>query len=67
MRAITASYDSAEAAITAIEAGADIILMPEDFKEAYEGVLEAVRSGEISEERINTSLVRIVKAKLGMY
>lgn len=66
-KAITASYDSAEAAITAIEAGADIILMPEDFKEAYEGVLEAVRSGEISEERINTSLVRIVKAKLGMY
>ena len=66
-KAITASYDSAEAAITAIEAGADIILMPEDFKEAYEGVLEAVRSGEISEERINASLVRIVKAKLGMY
>lgn len=66
-KAITAFYDSAEAAITAIEAGADIILMPEDFKEAYEGVLEAVRSGEISEERINTSLVRIVKAKLGMY
>ena len=41
--------------------------MPKDFKAAYAGVLEAVRSGEISEERINTSLVRIVKAKLGMY
>ncbi|MBR2403378.1 MAG: glycoside hydrolase family 3 protein [Lachnospiraceae bacterium] len=66
-KAITASYSSAEAAVTAIEAGADIILMPKDFKEAYKGVLEAVRSGEISEERINTSLVRIVKAKLGMY
>lgn len=66
-KAITDSYDSAEAAITAIEAGADIILMPEDFKEAYEGVLEAVRSGKLSEERINSSLVRIVKAKLGMY
>jgi len=66
-KAITASYDSADAAVTAIAAGADIILMPEDFKEAYEGVLAAVRSGKISEERINTSLVRIVKAKLGMY
>lgn len=66
-KAITASYGSAEAAVTAIEAGADIILMPEDFKEAYEGVLEAVRSGELSEERINASMVRIVKAKLGMY
>jgi len=66
-KAITASYDSAEAAVTAIEAGADIILMPKDFKAAYEGVLEAVRSGKISQERINTSLVRIVKAKMGMY
>ncbi len=66
-KAITDSYNSAEAAITAIEAGADIILMPADFKAAYEGVLEAVHDGELSEERINTSLVRIVKAKLEMY
>jgi len=66
-KAITATYDSADAAIAAINAGADIILMPEDFKEAYQGVLEAVRSGELSEERINTSLVRIIKVKLGMY
>jgi len=66
-KAITASYDSAEAAVTAINAGADIILMPKDFKAAYEGVLEAVRSGKITEERINTSLVRIVKAKMRMY
>lgn len=66
-KAITNSYESAEAAVMAVNAGADIILMPEDFKEAYEGVLEAVKSGEISVERINTSLVRIVKAKLAMY
>lgn len=66
-KAITANYDSAEAAVAAITAGADIILMPADFKEAYEGVLAAVQNGTISEERINTSLVRIVKAKLGMY
>ncbi|MBQ8278219.1 MAG: glycoside hydrolase family 3 protein [Roseburia sp.] len=65
-KAITASYDAAEAAVTAITAGADIVLMPEDFKEAYEGVLEAVHNGTLSEERINTSLVRIIKAKLGM-
>ena len=66
-KAITNSYESADAAVTAVAAGADIVLMPEDFKEAYEGVIEAVNSGVISEERINTSLVRIVKAKLGMY
>ncbi len=66
-KAITESYESAEAAVTAIAAGADIILMPENFKEAYNGVLDAVYNGEITEERINASLVRIVKAKLGMY
>ena len=66
-KAITNSYESADAAVTAVAAGADIVLMPEDFKKAYEGVIEAVNSGVISEERINTSLVRIVKAKLGMY
>lgn len=66
-KAITNAYGSADAAVAAVEAGADIILMPEDFKEAYNGVIEAVKSGVISEERINTSLVRIVKAKLGMY
>lgn len=65
-KAITDSYDSAEAAVTAIEAGADMILMPADFQAAYNGVLEAVKNGTLTEERINTSLVRIVKAKLGM-
>ena len=66
MKAITNQYDSAEAAITAINAGADIILMPADFKAAYEGVIEAVKSGTISEETINSAVVRIVKAKQAM-
>ena len=66
VKAITESYESGEAAVTAILAGADMILMPEDFKEAYDAVLEAVQNGTLTEERINTSLVRIVKAKLGM-
>ncbi len=66
MKAITNHYDSAEAAITAINAGADIILMPADFKAAYEGVVEAVKTGTISEETINSAVVRIVKAKQEM-
>ena len=64
MKAITESHDSAEAAVTSIKAGADMILMPEDFEKAYEGVLEAVSSGELSEERIAESAERIVRAKL---
>lgn len=66
MGAITQSYESAEASIKAIEAGVDLLLMPEDFYEAYEGVLEAVKSGRLSEERINESLMRIISLKLSM-
>lgn len=63
MSAVSDYYDSTEAAIMAIKAGCDMILMPEDFAEAYNGVLEAVRNGTISEERINDSLRRIYRIK----
>ena len=63
MGAVTESYSSAEAAVQAIQAGVDIVLMPENFKEAYQGVLDAVNSGTITEERINESLHRIYRVK----
>lgn len=56
-------YSSDEAAIAAIKAGADMILMPEDFETAYEGLLTAVENGTISEERIDESLRRIYRVK----
>ena len=62
-KAITSEYSSSEAAIMAIHAGADIIMMPADFKEAYTGVLEAVNSGRITQERLNESLLRIFQLK----
>ncbi len=65
-KTITDMYSSSEAAVQAIAAGADIILMPADFKEAYTGVLEAVGNGTLSEERINESVARIIKAKQQM-
>lgn len=46
------------------EAGADLLLMPENFAEAYTGVLEAIVSGGLTEERIDESLARILKVKL---
>lgn len=63
MSVITDSYSSAEAAVKAIEAGADMLLMPENFEEAYQGVLDAVQNGTISEDRINESLKRIYRVK----
>ena len=63
MGAITKYYTSGEAAVQAIAAGADVLLMPEDFYEAYDAVLTAVQEGTISEERLNESLERIYRVK----
>ena len=60
MGAVTERFDSAEAAVTAIEAGADLVLMPVDFRSARQGILDAVAAGRISEERIDQSLCRIL-------
>ncbi len=61
--AITEKYTSDQAAVAAIKAGADMIYMPEDFESAYKGILSAIESGEISQERIDESLSRIFKIK----
>ena len=63
MASITDEYSSAEAALGSFEAGSDIILMPTDFKEAYEAVLSAAKSGEISMERVDESVQRILTVK----
>lgn len=63
MSAVSEYYSSDEAAIMALRAGCDMILMPEDFEKAYNGVLQAVQDGTISEERINDSLRRIYRIK----
>ena len=63
MGAITNYYTPAEAAVAALKAGCDIPLMPERFDEAYQGVLDAVQAGELTEERLDESLIRILSAK----
>ena len=63
MSAISEYYTADEAAIKALKAGADMILMPEDFVTAYEGVIAAVKDGTIDENRINDSLKRVYRVK----
>lgn len=63
MGAITNYYSPAEAAVAALKAGCDVPLMPERFDEAYQGVLSAVQVGELTEERLDESLTRILTAK----
>lgn len=63
MGAVTKYYDAGEAAVMAISAGADIVLMPGDLEKAFTAVEQAVESGKISEERLNESVLRILKLK----
>ena len=41
-----------------------MILMPENFETAYQGILDAVREGTVAEERIDDALRRIYRVKL---
>lgn len=66
MKAITNQYSSSEAAVKVFLAGADIILMPADFNSAYEGIINAVESGEITKERLDESVLRILQVKMNM-
>lgn len=61
--AVTDYYTSGEAAVKAIRAGVDMIYMPENFEEAYAGVLEAVNTGALTEDQIDESLHRIYRIK----
>lgn len=63
MKAVTSSYSSKEAAVLAVEAGVDMLLMPDNFEEAYQAVVDAVKDGTISEDRINESVTRIFRVK----
>ncbi|MBC8015394.1 MAG: glycoside hydrolase family 3 C-terminal domain-containing protein, partial [Sporomusaceae bacterium] len=63
MKAITEHFGPEKAVVGAIQAGADILLMPSDLPKSYAGVIEAIRTGVISEERINQSVKRILRLK----
>lgn len=63
MGAITGRCSSGEAAVQAILAGADLLLMPENLREAYDAVLDAVRDGTIPEQRLDESVQRILQCK----
>lgn len=63
MSGLTIYFTQEEAAVRALEAGADMLLKPADNDAAVRGVREAVRSGRISEKRIEESARRVLAAK----
>jgi beta-glucosidase len=64
MGAITNRYGPNEAAVLAVEAGVDIVLMPVDPEGAIQAICEAVENGRIALERIQASIERIWRAKI---
>ena len=66
MAGIAARYDAATAAIEAIKAGVDVIEKSPDIDAAIKGVKAAVAKKEITEERINFSVERILRAKAAL-
>ena len=69
MRAISDGYGVGESAILAVEAGADIILAPADIWVTIDALEEAVLSGRVSRERLDSSVRRILemKARVGLH
>jgi len=54
------------AAVEAFKAGNDLLLIPADFPASYNAMLLAVQSGEISHERLDRSVLKILKAKASL-
>jgi len=62
MEAIRAHHSAGDAALLAFEAGADLILMPEDADAAITAICDGLRSGRIPWERLDASVERRQKA-----
>ncbi|MBP1948583.1 beta-N-acetylhexosaminidase [Virgibacillus litoralis] len=66
MRAITNNYDIGNAAVQSVKSGSDMIMVAHDFNKVMtviNALKEAVEQGEITEERINKSVTRIMELK----
>ncbi len=62
MEAITGRYGAGEAAVLALEAGADLVLMPADATAAIAAIAEAVQNGRLSRGQLETSAKRRQRA-----
>lgn len=64
MGAITKQHTQGEAAVKAVNAGVDMILMPTDLVTTHSALVKAVESGELTEERIDESVRKILRLKI---
>jgi len=69
MGAVVSRYGAAQAAVRALEAGADLLLMPVSARATVDALADAVARGEVSEARLDSSVARVLaaKARLGLF
>lgn len=63
MSGIAAKYDPAQSVVLALKAGADLILMPPDADIAIDAIIGAVRRGELTEQRLDASVRKVLAMK----
>ncbi len=63
MQALTDYYSSAQIAVKAVKAGVDMLLCPVDLRSAAQALMDAVETGEISQERLDESVRRVLTLK----
>ncbi|EWM14565.1 beta-N-acetylhexosaminidase [Kutzneria sp. 744] len=64
MAGVRQKYTDAEIPVKALQAGADMLLMPQNVGTAVDAVISAVKTGQLSERRIDQSVARILAVKL---
>ena len=64
MQAMTDHYGSGDIAVGAVQAGVDLLLSPKNLKEAVAALTQAVEDGTISQERLDESVLRVLRLKL---
>jgi beta-N-acetylhexosaminidase len=64
MAAVTQRYSPADSGVAALRAGSDLLLMPPDARAARDGIVAAVRSGELRAQRLGTAVRRVVALQL---
>jgi len=64
MQGLSKQFPGGESSVRALEAGADVLLMPGNVDQAIRGVLAAVRSGRITQKRLDESVEKLLHAKV---
>lgn len=64
MQAMTDHYGSGDIAVMAVQAGVDLLLCPKNLEEAVTALTQAVENGDITQERLDESVLRVLRLKM---